>query len=54
MKPLGMLKKPLEHQMGQMTHFVVICAYLWLDGLPKLLEMALGHEKGLAPTYMVV
>ena len=25
MKPLGMPKKPLEHQMGQMTHFVVIC-----------------------------
>ena len=25
MKPLGMPKKPLEHQMGQMTHSVVIC-----------------------------
>ena len=25
MKPLGMSKKPLEQQMGQMTHSVVIC-----------------------------
>ena len=45
-KPFGMLKKLLEHQTGQMTHSVVIC------GL-KLLEMALRHEKNLAPTYMV-
>ena len=27
MKPLGMLKKPLEYQMGQITHYVVICGY---------------------------
>ena len=27
MKPLGMLKKPLEHRMGLTTHYVVICGY---------------------------
>ena len=25
MNPLGMINKPLEHQMDQMTHSVVIC-----------------------------
>ena len=56
MKPLDMINKTLEHQMGQMTHSVVICGlhgYRWLDGVLELLEMVLGHEKGFAPTYMV-
>ena len=52
-----MVKKPLEHQMVQMTHSVAICGlhgHLWVDGVLEPLAMVLGHEKVLAPPQMVV
>ena len=52
-----MVKYPLEHQIGQMTHSMLICGlhgHLWVDGILEPLDMVLGHEKDLAPPQMVV
>ena len=52
-----MVKKPLEHQMVQMTHSIAICGlhgHLWVDGVFETLEMVLENEKDLEPPQIVV